>query len=476
MQNLDLYKSLVNSCLDKVSNTIPSSTIAQMKAFTNAIPSEIPLILDSSLLISSSNWSTTGLTVEEKVLEDRGVAVLQRVMKLWDSSMIAIQDDGPAIIYNENLSSIKGVLPFSYTTPSVGLLSSAYETPSHAFCISWKESIGSDVVDRSLLGICMDSLHVVQLYLYDELKKWTHVDTIGQFTVSGSGPNTLTLPSSASAFYDEANQEAIILVANGTGNSSFLKRFRLSGNVLGEDGIISNGIANAGSMAYSELKDIQDLHMISPSLFFASSSSSNQFAVFSIKDASPYLAASMVQANNLKDLIDVGDSFANPKSLFFDPNSGLLLVGDDLGHVGIFDLPTAKLKAMIGKPKGTLGTQYPLAFKSIKSVGVWGSSMIWVEDNKLWSSNLNTLPDQQELIWLVEGPSFDFRILSHFGLDSFSIVEYSFDGGSTWSTNCQDAKLRTASQVFRVRVKKTREELINSPSSPIPYACVVVGV
>lgn len=451
---IDLYKQIVNSATDAY-KALNEDTKSQVKVITNSLAPFVGMELNTENTVPAlTNWDNGLFHTRQKNAWIPSGGILVTLAPLYDGTWLAVFSNAPSMHLTAEFEVIS-TLPFAYSAPaSSGLTMKNYISPSHASVVNYSSIVANVDVPRTMVFMSLPSSHVVQAYSYSK-NLWTYITSIGTAGTAGNGSSVdLSSPEVTKAVWTTTSvgsntKQFKIFIANAGVNAAattgFIKYLSMDvGGTLKQDyAEISwptqyhSGAGN-GSMLFSETKDVSALS-VSPD--------ADQIYVINTATVpeigSIYIGNSLLSIPNQTKVfktsfpaLDYSDKMDSPTSILV-LDSGDIVVGDNFGHVVVFNSSQSAVLASVGKPlsSGAMGVnvQYPFEMQKIVDLQIDPSSgdlVIACVDGEVFKTNLLRLGDQQ-IVFATRPIPFSGRLEKIVGLNTGK-VEVSLDAGSTW--------------------------------------------
>jgi hypothetical protein len=479
---IDLYKQLVNTATDSY-KALNDTTKTQMKLITNSLAPFVGMELNQENTVPALTKWDNGLyhTRQNNAWIPSG-GVLVSLCPLYDGTWLAVFSNVPAMHLTSEFEIIS-TLPFGYSAPaSSGPTMKNYVSPNHASAVNYSSIVSNVDVSRTMIFMSLPSDNVVQVYSYSK-NIWTYISSIGTAGTAGNGSSTdLTAPIVTKAVW----------VPTGVGsNTKIFKIFiaNVGTNAAGTSGFIKFLTMDVGGtlkQGYEEISWPTQYHsgLGNGSLLFSETSvatamglSAEADQLYLINNATVMEIGSMYIGNSLLSIpnqtkvfktsfptLDYSDKMDSPTSLLV-LDSGDIVVGDNFGHVVVFNSSQSAVLDSVGKPLSFsamgVNTKYPFEMQQIVDLQIdplSGDLVIAGVGGEVFKTNLLRLGDQQ-IVFATRPIPFSGRLEKIVGLNTGK-VEVSLDAGTTWQ-DISFYELTTISigtSVY-VKVSRTREEL-----------------
>jgi hypothetical protein len=479
---IDLYKQLVNSATDAY-KAFNEDTKTQVKLITNSLAPFVGMELNEENTVPALTKWDNGLyhTRQNNAWLPSG-GVLVSLCPLYDGTWLAVFSNVPAMHLTAEFEIIS-TLPFEYSAPaSSGPTMKNYVSPNHASAVNYSSIVSNVDVPRTMVFMSLPSVHVVQAYSYSK-NIWTYITSIGTAGTAGNGTSVdLSIPEVTKAVWvptsvGSSTKQFKIFIANAGVNAAtttgFVKYLSMDvGGTMKQDfAEISwptqyHAGSGNGSLLFSETKAVSALSV---------STEADQLYVINTATVpeigSMYLGNSLLSVPNQTKVfktsfptLDYSDKMDSPTSLLV-LESGDIVVGDNFGHVVVFNSSQSAVLDSLGKPLsfGAIGvnTKYPFEMQSTVDLQIdplSGDLVIAGVGGEVFKTNLLRLGDQQ-IVFATRPIPFSGRLEKIVGLNTGK-VEVSLDAGATWQ-DISFYELTTISigtSVY-VKVSRTREEL-----------------
>lgn len=479
---MKLYKDLVETAVASYkgySETIKSS----ISSYTNSLsPFQVLEFNDSHVI--SSTW---GENLFCEKLELSGVdATFTPVatLPLYDGSFLYVFSNKPARHYTSSGQLIR-VLPFKFAAPVLGE-DSNYLNPTHGAVVGFSSIISNVEQQASLVLLPVPTSHVVQAYVYRN-SEWSFGFTLGSFATAGNGSSTdMDTPSFVAGSWEltaagSSTYRFRVLVScagvSDSGEDSFIKEYHTTvGGVVTVSREISFPgqylSANAGSLLNGETSNARGF-MLEPGsqALWLVNSLQEAGALKMSTDISLYKNQTIVFKTAPFAELPFNDESVDPKAIAV--NSSYVAIGDDHGHIILFDKTLSTIRGMVGKDR-TGTTNYPFELGSINHITFdsAGNLLICANSN-IYKCNLPRLAEQEVVFARTVNVDCRLEKLSGFNRGT---VEVSLDTGLTYRPiEAYELKQLFAGSTVYIRVRQTLEEAKEN-KDPIKEGILIISV